>query len=953
MYSAKGSEELEKIARKTGLATVEAPRSDDRDNLSSHPGRQEPIVRPGTGLIFFGVILPLLFMFYESQSHYLAKSFFDPFPTFNHYLLFSLIPVSNFLTWLAARTTINAVYSLTALGSGMSLGIAILYSLMLLPMAPVLLFHLPFGLLLLAPLLSIPYILNAGKTICQIASRHDTFFDPHQFKHLGHIIILVMVIAVEAPSTLTRIHLADANQPNQAVQKNSAEAISWLRTWGSRDVLLRACYERSGRATDLIGSLYEHQHPVPIERARDIYYRVYGIPFNSVPIPASFRGTIQHAGLISDPARLNAGAVDEFDLDPDIAGSMVQGVARGLSLKSSTLKEKLDGALRTATIDWTMDFTNVSTVPREARAKLLLPEGATVTGATIWIDGVKKEAKITGRSRARAIYQRAVTTHKRDPLLVSMQGKDTVLVQCYPVLKGSDTRVKLSIVAPLKKLPLAIYPEELGCILPGYSERNFSFEGQHVLDLSADNGVLISSASANASDTKELKRSYDNNQMSRGQVMTSVKPFDYVTSVRLADNSVVSADVASRHYNKPTKLTVVVDKSIGMAPYLEKVVAGLKALKEKEPAISFSFIEVDDQGAIPLEGGLNALDKTACVGGRPNGGVIVKLLNESAFEKGKDILWIHAAQPVASEAEKSFIKQRFKSLAVNLYDLQVAAGPNALFDESSMEKNFVRVPIELEVDESLQKLHERWQDQGQTTVQEQAPVPATKAFEQLHAYRQVLDHYYDGDIYGASALAVEKSLVSPVSSAVVSDEELVNKYESRRKQDVEKKTAVFKMKNILLRAPKLKRQMAGIAGLDSLSAAAGSAPLYSSKQFHSAQDAPALQGASNGLLASKENLAYPASAPAEQKAASGVADEFAGRADFKDKGAANEGMEETEALQEPVMMDKDASVLAPLKAQVVPEPDTLPMVLMALLALGAGFCLLKRSNADLRSRKQE
>lgn len=437
--------------------------------------------------------------------------------------------------------------------------------------------------------------------------------------------------------------------------------------------------------------------------------------------------------------------------------------------------------------------------------------------------------------------------------------------------------------------------------------------------------------------------------MSRGQVMTSIKAFDYATSVRLADNSVVSADVASRQYNKPTKLTVVVDKSIGMAPYLEKVVAGLKALKAKEPAISFSFIEVGDQGAMPLEGDVDSLGKTACVGGRPNGGVIVKLLNESAFEKGKDILWVHAAQPVASEAEKSFIKQRFKSLAVNLYDLQVAAGPNALFDESSMEKNFVRVPIELEVDESLQKLHERWQDQSQTTVQEKAPVPATKAFEQLYAYRKVLDRYYDGDIYGASALAVEKNLVSPVSSAVVSDEELVNKYERRRKQDAEKKTAIFKMKNILSRAPQLERQMASETGLDSLSAAAGSVPLYATKQFHSAQDAPALQGATSGLLAKKENLAYPASAPAEQKVAGG----FAGRADFKDEIAANEGMEETEALQEPVMMDKDASVLAPLKAQVVPEPDTLPMVLIALLALGAGFCFLKRSNSDLRSRKQE
>ncbi|MBI1271244.1 hypothetical protein GC174_12510 [bacterium] len=946
MYSAEASEELKKIARKTGLAKVEAPPNDDRDNLSSHPGRQEPIVRPGGGLIIFGVMLPLLFMFYESQSHYLAKSFFDPFPTFNHYLLFSLIPVSNFLTWLAARSTVNAVYSLTALGSGMSLGIAILYSLMLLPMAPVLLFHLPFGLLLLAPLLSIPYILNAGKTICQIASRHDTFFDPHQFKHLGHIIILVMVIAVEAPSTLTRIHLADANQPDP---KKSADAIAWLRTWGSGDVLLRACYERSGRATDLIGSLYEHQHPVPIDKARDIYYRVFGIPFNSVPIPSSFRGTIQHAGLISDPAGLNAGAVDEFDLDPDIAGSMVQGTARGLSLKNSIFKEKIDGKLKTATIDWTMDFSNVSTVPREARAKLLLPEGATVTGATIWIDGVEKEAKITGRARARAIYQRAVTTHKRDPLLVSMQGKDTVLVQCYPVLKGSNTRVKLSIVAPLKKLPLATYPEELGCILPSYSERNFSFDGQHALDLSAENGILISTTGEDKN--QELKRFFDNNQVSRGQVMTSIKPLAFATTVRLADNSVVEADLSSRQHKRPTKLTVVVDKSIGMAPYMQDVAVGLKALKEKEPTISFTLIEVGDQGAVPLEGGVDSLGNTACAGGRPNGGAIVNLLNQAALEKDRAILWVHAAQPVASEAERSFVKRRFKNLAVDLYDLQVAAGPNALFEEASMEKNFVRVPIELKVDESLQKLQERWQDKSQSTVQGHSPALATKAFEQLHAYRNVLDRYHEGDIYGASALAVEKHLVSPVSSAVVSDVELVNKYESRRKRDIEKKTAVFKMKNILLRAPQLERQMASVAGLDSLSAAAGSAPVDGTKQFFSAQDAPALQGATNGLLAPKENLAYPASAPVEEKSADESG--YAGRADFREEGAANEGLEESQPLQEPGMMVKEGSVLAPLKAQVVPEPDTLPMVLMAILALGAGFCFLKRSNAELRASKQE
>ena len=90
---------------------------------------------------------------------------------------------------------------------------------------------------------------------------------------------------------------------------------------------MRACYERSGRATDILGSLYESAHPFNVDQARRVFYQVRGKPFNAVPIPSSARATIQHTGAVEDPAGVNAGVEDEFDLDTDIAGEVVSGVA--------------------------------------------------------------------------------------------------------------------------------------------------------------------------------------------------------------------------------------------------------------------------------------------------------------------------------------------------------------------------------------------------------------------------------------------------------------------------------------------------------------------------------------------------------------------------------------------------------------------------------------------------
>ncbi len=430
----------------------------------------------GMLFFFFGVVLPLAAVIFECNFHFCAKHFFDPFPSTNHIVLFLLIPLSNYLAWLSSRMDLSRHYAFMALISGMALGIGCLYTLMFLPLTGLsclFVLALGFGLLGLSPLLSLPCSWLTGKTVCSLASRKATYFDPHQVEHIGHLIILVMVVAVELPSTLTRINLNLAASPGTARQ-----GVQWLRHYGNREVMLRACYERSGRATDVLGTLYECSHPLNINDARAIFYRVTGKPFNSVPIPEAARATIQHAGLIDDPAGLNAGVEDEFDLDADIAGEAVSGVARGLSVSQSKLRGTLEPDALLSNLDWSISFANSSKYDREARAKILLPPGAVVTRATLTVDNVEHDAVIMTRSTARTVYRQNVAQRK-DPLLVSTCGQDRVLVQCFPVRPGSAIQVKLSMVCPLSL-------EEAGntaLLLPTFEERNFQAEVPNFVEM--------------------------------------------------------------------------------------------------------------------------------------------------------------------------------------------------------------------------------------------------------------------------------------------------------------------------------------------------------------------------------------------------------------------------------------------------------------------------------------
>jgi hypothetical protein len=215
----------------------------------------------------------------------------------------------------------------------------------------------------------------------------------------------------------------------------SHTGLHWLRHFGDRDLLLRACYQRPTAATDLLSALVNAAAPVPPDRMREIYYRVTGRPFETEPRPRLGRSR----------------GLEENEWDVSQGGTEVGVVPlRGLALASSRLDGSIDGRAALAYLEWTFELRNEAPLQREARAEVALPPGAVVSRVTLWIDGEEKEAAYAGRDVTRRAYQRVVQA-RRDPILVTTTAPDRVLVQCFPVPPGGGVmKARLGITAPLR-----------------------------------------------------------------------------------------------------------------------------------------------------------------------------------------------------------------------------------------------------------------------------------------------------------------------------------------------------------------------------------------------------------------------------------------------------------------------------------------------------------------------
>ena len=105
-----------------------------------------------------------------------------------------------------------------------------------------------------------------------------------------------LMIALQIPATATRLLVAVAASDDAETSRTGTR---WLRRVGSRDLMLRACYQRPTNATDIVGALINVTIPVPPEKMRDIYFRVTGRPFDTEPQPF-LGGMFVAAGAIAN-----------------------------------------------------------------------------------------------------------------------------------------------------------------------------------------------------------------------------------------------------------------------------------------------------------------------------------------------------------------------------------------------------------------------------------------------------------------------------------------------------------------------------------------------------------------------------------------------------------------------------------------------------------------------------
>lgn len=406
--------------------------------------------RPAAGVFVVASVFPATVIIIELVTGFCSGAFFDPVPTIGHLLLIALVPLVNLLLWRAVRNGTAPAWLLVA--GGTAIAVAASYSLLFLPMLPFALIAIIFmgiGLLPFAPLAGLIYGVRWTSEAAALHPRGGRIA-------IGGVALgAAALLLVDLPATITQIALDRYN--GDAADRR--DAVTLMRNFGDRDMLLRQSYGDTARASGVLSFLvsawtngiFWSERPRG-EAARELYFRVTGRAFNAVARPG-------HGA--SDRMRL-------FAWDDDQGGEEVGGRVPDLALAGSRIDGSVAARENLAYVEWTVDLANRGDMQREARFTMALPEGAVASRATLWINGAPREASIAGRGETRAAYS-SVVNASRDPLLVTTDGAQRLLVQAFPIQPHATMRLRIGVTAPFMIAP----DGRRSLALPAIVERNF------------------------------------------------------------------------------------------------------------------------------------------------------------------------------------------------------------------------------------------------------------------------------------------------------------------------------------------------------------------------------------------------------------------------------------------------------------------------------------------------
>lgn len=734
--------------------------------------------RPGFILLVLGVILPLGTLIFELVTGVSAGVLFDPLPGWIQIVAVAMVPAANLWIWQAGRARDARPARLLGWLNGAAIGICLYYSILYLPFTPfaaIGIIYFGLGLVPLAPLIALAVTPSLRLAYAKRVAREKL---PGAWQ--GVLIGFGVLALLQVPMVLTYHALALASSDDRDAKTRS---VRLARTFGDRELLLRACYGLLSKElnVDVVRAVAGSSGRISPEVARELYYRVTGQPFNAVPPPSLY-------------TRMGRWTVleEEFTWDGGLGGEEVAGRVKGLSLLSSRMDAVAEPDAALVYCEWTVEFKNVATQPREARAQIALPPGAVVSRLTLWINGEEREAAFGGRSQVRKAYQEVAVVRRRDPVLVTTCGPDRVLMQCFPVpADGGVMKVRLGITAPL----LLSSPELANFVWPRFLERNFGIptDFKHTrwiespMPLSGGDGAILS-AKTN-SHPFLLRETVPDAAAGESATFIGVHRSPEANSVWTpADDRawIIRQAIRSVSPMMPPRIVVVLDGSTGMQACLPEVAETLSGLA---PTSEISVIVAGDEAKplIPkpqkatvavideLKKNLRALN---CAGGQDNLPALEQAWDlASAVEHGA-VIWIHQPQPVLLSSE-STLRQAIERTATGtrLFEIQIRNGPDRIVEKLDGLAAIEHVLPSGSTRTDLNGLLDQWSGRSRRFELTRERVPASLEatnglrasahLERLWARDETLRLAKARQPQAAVKLAAAHQLVTPLTGAVV------------------------------------------------------------------------------------------------------------------------------------------------------------------------------------------
>jgi len=714
-------------------------------------------------LLLFGVALPLAALIVEWRFGFNAEVFFDPIPTVGHIVLVAFVAMANGFGWYVCNYQRTTLLRWAALANGIAMGVATFYSILFLPLMPlgaVMILYFALGALTWAPICALIVALRLRVRL----ARSGAPMKLSKLSWAGVAFGFFALIALELPSTITRVAVRMASTN---VAEDRARGIQWLRAVGSERVLLRMCYVRTGSATDVMSFLINWDRPVDPQTARQIYYRVTGRSFNSVPPPVDLHPNRDSLFRWRDP-------------DVDQGGELVGGRIRDLSLASSTLDGSVSAEAALGYLEWTMSFRNDSPQMREARAQIALPPGAVVSRVTLWVNGHEQEAAFGGRSQVRQAYQ-AVVRQNRDPVLVTTAGPDRVNFQLFPVPVGGEMKVRIGMTVPLH----VINAREGLLRLPYLNERNFEVRDglRHAIWIESKAPLQSALAASTGPNQGTLRAFVDDAHLDAEAAVIASRPEgDVVWSEDPQSQLHVVRQVITRddEADRPQALVLVMDGSASTTTVASAIAKQLETLPSTVGVkLVFARDGIEPSEKNPTLSGTEAAKQVRSFryrGGTDNTSALVRGLDLAGAQADSVLLWIHGPQPLILEDTLPLHQQLARGqVPAKWFELQVAPGRNVIAE--SLDDAAVMETLRMD---DVVRLFAGWSSGGiQMTVQreridympEEMPAEArtSEHLARLWANDEVIRLLRSGGAHRNEAVEIAQDyhLVTPVSGAVV------------------------------------------------------------------------------------------------------------------------------------------------------------------------------------------